>query len=379
MTDSTSPSEPVPGAAPAPGRGARSSARGWSTFLTIALALHLPLFVYPLLRLANWLDLAWWVTLILAVPVVGGQTISRIWLRNRRAGVARVLRLSADALLGISPVILGLLLCAEVFVSLGWVTAGTAARWVLGLGFLAAAAGTFTALNPQVVRVQLRSSKIEEALRFVQISDLHIGSRSREFLERVIAQVNAQAPDFLCITGDFIDATGVSEGELAALRSVNCPIYFSIGNHERYEDLDAILARLERLGVNVLRTRSMRQGSVQVIGVDDKDDADQVENELSKLEVEQDAFVVLMYHRPRGLEAAAAAGVDLMLSGHTHNGQIIPFNLIVGRVFEHVKGLVRHGATHLYVNQGTGTWGPVMRLGTRAEITLFELRPGESF
>ena len=348
-------------------------------FLVVALVLHLPLFVYPLLRLAGWLDLAWWVTLIFAVPIVGGQTISRVWLRHRRTGRARTLRLTADALLGISPVVLCLLLGAEVLVAVGWVAPALAAVWVLGLSAVAGAVGTFAALNPHLVPVRLRSPKVSMPFRFVQISDVHIGSRSRRFLERVIAQVNAQAPDFLCITGDFIDATGVSEDELLSLRSVNCPIYFSIGNHERYEDLDEILARLERLGVNVLRTRSMRQGAVQVIGIDDKDDPAQVARELAELEVDRDAYVVLMYHRPRGLEDAAAAGVDLMLSGHTHNGQIVPFNLIVGRVFEHVKGLVRHGRTYLYVNEGTGTWGPVMRLGTRAEVTLFEVTPGADF
>ena len=82
---------------------------------------------------------------------------------------------------------------------------------------------------------------------------------------------------------------------------------------------------------------------------------------------------MLLYHRPRGLESAAEAGVDLMISGHTHNGQIMPFNLAVRKVFDKVKGMYRHGKTRLYVSQGTGTWGPVMRVGTLSEITLFEI------
>ena len=210
----------------------------------------------------------------------------------------------------------------------------------------------------------------------MQITDVHIGSRSAKFLELIVNRINALEPDFLCITGDFIDATGVPEEDLKSLQELNCPIYFSIGNHERYEDLDEILVRLRNLGVQVLRTESVdARGDIQVIGVDDRDDALQVERELGRLEVKQDAFGILLYHRPRGIEAAAEAGIDLMLSGHTHNGQIFPFNLVVNRVFDKVVGMYHHDSSRLYVSQGTGTWGPVMRFGTRSEITLFEVAP----
>jgi predicted MPP superfamily phosphohydrolase len=112
-----------------------------------------------------------------------------------------------------------------------------------------------------------------------------------------------------------------------------------------------------------------------VIGIDDMDDHHQVERELAGIDIHDHKFVLLLYHRPRGHEAAASAGVDLMISGHTHNGQIVPFNFVVNRVFEKAAGLFRHQDTHLYVSAGTGTWGPTMRLGTRSEITLFEIAP----
>ena len=158
--------------------------------------------------------------------------------------------------------------------------------------------------------------------------------------------------------------------------SVVGPVYFCIGNHEKYEDLDAIIERLESLGVEVLRNRSVRfSDSVQVIGIDDLDDAGQVRRQLQHIDVDARAFSLLLYHRPRGLTAAAAAGVDLMISGHTHNGQIMPFNLVVKRVFDRTVGLYHEGGATMYVSQGTGTWGPPMRLGTRSEITLFDLVP----
>ena len=122
----------------------------------------------------------------------------------------------------------------------------------------------------------------------------------------MIGKVQALQPEFLCITGDFIDATGVAEEELAILRTLACPIYFTIGNHERYEDLDEILLRMRALGVSTLRTQSVHhRDDVQVLGIDDRDDALQVERELRKLQIDRQAFGVLMYHRPHGLEAAA--------------------------------------------------------------------------
>ncbi|MBT7370546.1 MAG: metallophosphoesterase, partial [Gammaproteobacteria bacterium] len=103
-----------------------------------------------------------------------------------------------------------------------------------------------------------------------------------------------------------------------------------------------------------------------------RDDALQVERVLDRMTLDDESFVVLMYHRPHGFEAAARKGIDLMLSGHTHNGQIFPFHLVVKSAFDRVAGLYELGQSRLYVSQGTGTWGPVMRVGTRAEITLFE-------
>ena len=127
-----------------------------------------------------------------------------------------------------------------------------------------------------------------------------------------------------------------------ALKDLACPIYFVIGNHERYEDLDQILDRLISLGVFVLRSSyCYPRDDLQVIGIDDKDDPLQVEKELARIDVNQNGFSLLMYHRPMGFESAQKKGIDLMISGHTHNGQIFPFNLVVKSVFRHLAGLYR--------------------------------------
>ncbi len=349
--------------------------RGWRRFVLVALLLHIPLFAYPVLRLCVWFGLGWLPTLLVFLPVFFSQVIARLWLRGRDERWAGWLRTAADTWLGISPVVVGLVLLAEVPVLLDWLQPREAAWLVLGAAIGLTAYSVFNALSPSIVTVQLPSTKDHPPLRFVQISDVHIGSRSQRFLEHVIDKVNALDPDFLCITGDFIDASGIGEEQLAALTRVAGPTYFSIGNHEKYEDLEEICARLRNLGVKVLRNEDWHEEHLQVIGIDDMDDPRQVERELAAIDIHDHKFVLLLYHRPRGHEAAAAAGVDLMISGHTHNGQIVPFNLLVNRVFEKAAGLFRHEDTHLYVSTGTGTWGPTMRLGTRGEITLFEISP----
>ncbi len=353
-----------------------AQARGWSRFLVMSLLLHVPLFIYPVLRLCDWLELTWWLTLIILIPIASSQVVSRVYLRTRHGVIPKLLRQAADIFLGASPVFLVTLLAFEILVGLALIAPANAAVGVIMVGICAGICGMGAAMFPMVRTIALTSSKLTAPLRIVQISDVHIGLRNRQFLERIVTQVNNLSPDFLCITGDLVDGRGVPERDLRSLKSVAGPVYLSLGNHEKYEDLDSILDRLANLDVTVLRNSDMHFGTeVQVIGIDDMDDAGQVERQLSNIVVDDDAFVVLLYHRPRGLASAAAAGVDLMLSGHTHNGQIVPFNLAVRRAFDMVQGLFEHGETKLYVSQGTGTWGPVMRIGTRSEITLFEIAP----
>jgi predicted MPP superfamily phosphohydrolase len=349
-----------------------------SKFLLVTLLLHIPLYVYPILRLCYWAELPFWLTLLIFTPLVSSQYVSRFYLRKKNSVWTKLLRRFADFYLGVSSVLLIATLLAEIFVGFDMVTSGIAVTSVIAITVTLGIVATMAALLPMVKTITLSSGKLTAPVRFVQITDVHIGSRKPAFLDRVVHIVNELKPDFLCITGDLIDGQGVSDDDLKSFKSVVGPIYFTIGNHEKYEGVQAIARRLENLGVTVLRNAETHfTKELQVIGIDDMDDANQVAVQLEKQTLDLDAFVLLLYHRPRGLKAAAEAGVDLMLSGHTHNGQIMPFNLVVNRVFDMVKGLYEHAETKLYVSQGTGTWGPIMRLGTRSEITLFEISPAQ--
>ena len=229
-----------------------------------------------------------------------------------------------------------------------------------------------------VRKVELTSPKLDRPVRLAQVSDIHVGSRGPGFLPRIVRLVNALEPDAILVTGDLIDLMGLPADATDSIGALNAPTFFVIGNHERYIGSDAVCARLEALGVTVLRNAHADRGALRFIGIDDAETRDQITRELGRIGAGDhcpSAFTILMYHRPDGVEDAARAGIDLMLCGHTHNGQITPFNWIVKRIFPRVAGRFDIDGMVLHVSPGTGTWGPTMRLGSANEITLLELSP----
>jgi predicted MPP superfamily phosphohydrolase len=265
------------------------------------------------------------------------------------------------------------------------VTAGVVAVGTAGTGaYLANSA-------PVVRRVPITLAGLDPALdglRIVTFSDGHLSALygGRRF-ERLVETVNAQRPDVVAIVGDLVD------GELDELREEVAPladlvseqgVYFVTGNHEYFVDTTAWLRHLPTLGVQVLRNERVpiaRGGaSVDLAGIDDRTaissgvpghgaDLD------AALDGRDDAVpLVLMAHQPVQVEQAAAAGVGLQLSGHTHGGQLWPFDYAVRLDQPAVQGLSRVGDTQLYVTTGAGFWGPPMRIGARPEVAVVELR-----
>ena len=249
------------------------------------------------------------------------------------------------------------------------------------------------------VPLTLRLPGLARAVRMVQLSDVHVGSRDGAFLERVVAQARGHAPELVVITGDLLDESRVGAQELAALARFDCPVFACLGNHERYVDLPAAIAAIESHGVHVLRDEATMHGPLRLIGVDDRDRPDALPALLARLVPDGPGDAgdgpghaslsaaadggdarpvdVLLYHRPDGWAAARARGIPLTLSGHTHGGQIWPFGLLVRRRYPETVGRFERDATTLYVSSGTGTWGPALRLGTRSEMTIIDLQPAD--
>lgn len=360
-----------------PERRRRRRRRGFG--LLTFTAIYLVVLVYPPIRIAglvleNWSPGPLELFAIIVLPLLG-RTLHDYWpgLVTRRISVV------ATTWLGICFVGIAVLVPFEITHLVLWtlgsssVLTDTGAAWVplvllVGLSCYA----LFNALHARVKIVRIDTHGRVQPTRLVQISDVHLGSREPKYFERVIRRVGDLAPDYLLITGDLIDSTDVVH-HLDCLGELDMPVYYVTGNHERYAGLDPILAKLESVGVQLLRNRTETRDDIQFIGIDDAEARDTVRHGLASLDVDLHRFSILLYHRPDGFEDAAEAGVDLMLSGHTHNGQIVPFNLLVRRMYPRIKGLYKHGDARLHVSAGTGTWGPVMRLGSYCEITLVEL------
>jgi predicted MPP superfamily phosphohydrolase len=236
----------------------------------------------------------------------------------------------------------------------------------------------------------ITSSKIPREvgkLTIVQISDVHLGLIVRhDRLARILDIVKAAAPDILVSTGDLVDGqinrmTGLAE-QMQDVRP-RFGKYAVTGNHEIYAGLTQSLGFIERAGFKVLRGEDIVAGGViNIAGVDDPAISRVTHTEpvaeqtlLSGLSAK--SFTLLLKHRPV-VEKESLGRFDLQLSGHVHNGQIFPFNLVT-HLFYPVKtgySLLSNGSA-LYVSRGTGTWGPPIRFLAPPEITVIELLPAE--
>lgn len=263
----------------------------------------------------------------------------------------------------------------------------TAAVVTLGLAAFSLWSGRAA---PAVLNVEVPLRRLPRALdgtTIVQLSDVHIGPTiGREFLDSVVKRVNALKPDLVAITGDLVDGDvdtlAESIAPLSGLESRH-GTFFVTGNHEFYSGADAWCAKLRTLGVRVLRNEhvTIRQGEAafDLAGIEDytsgRFDAGRASDVGVAVEGrDPERELVLLAHQPKSVFEAQRHGVGLQLSGHTHGGQIWPFNYLVKLAQPVVAGLSRFGDTYLYVSRGTGYWGPPMRLGAPAEITRLTLR-----
>lgn len=234
------------------------------------------------------------------------------------------------------------------------------------------------------VRIALRNMPTRPngmPYRLVQLSDLHVSAQiGGDFVREVVRQTNALAPDGIVITGDIIDG-GIPElaPHVESLRDLQAPdgVFAVTGNHEYLSGADEWIAHYQTLGLRVLRNEHVSLPSFDLAGIDDDVGPSWLPHHGPNLSRALEGRnpqrpVILLAHRPTQLPSAAEYNVDVQLSGHTHGGQIKPLDLLEA---PYVWGLYQLKNTLLYVTAGTGYWGPPMRLGTRAEITLFEIVP----
>ncbi|MBK9516305.1 MAG: metallophosphoesterase [Anaeromyxobacter sp.] len=387
-------------------------------FFAVALAVLGGMHGYLWLRLVRdtglpepWRRLATWALVLAALLVPAGMFAARLAGQH----ISRVLPLAAFVWMGLSFLIFAALLVADAGRLLAWGATQLGdwvrnapdappdparrqllARAVAGGALVAAgaagAASLRSAAGPAVIEeVPVRLARLPRALSgftLAQVTDLHVGPTIREReVRRVVEQVNGLRPDAVVITGDLVDGStrelGPIVAELGRL-SARHGVYFVTGNHEYYSGVEAWADFLAGLGVRVLRNQRVALGdgapggaTFDLAGVNDWSAGPagtphgmDLPRALAGRDPERS--LVLLAHQPRGVDEAVRQGVELQVSGHTHGGQLFPWNFAVRAAFPYVKGLYRaQGAPEgqVYVSRGTGYWGPPMRLGSPPEIT----------
>lgn len=226
----------------------------------------------------------------------------------------------------------------------------------------------------KVKAIEIKSNKIRKQIKIVFISDIHLGSNSINHFKKIIKKIIFLKPDMILIGGDLIDSSSFKIDELSILKEIKEPIYFVTGNHEYYlKNSNAKIARLKEFNINLLDNKSFTIGDINLIGVSDNQSLEKQKKVFFSKKI-NNVYNLCLVHKP-SLWKFIKEECDLTLSGHTHNGQILPFNLLVSLKFKEKFGLYKNNLSLLYVSSGSGTWGPRLRLGSFNEVISITLNP----
>ena len=353
-------------------------------FILFAVGILVPPYVYLGFSLGDGSPLAW---VALALPFLSILTMPILVFaidRSREIWWRDLLSYAANFSMGVTTYLAVFTLLRDV---LRWTDLAVLPAWsVLALTALALLVGGLSAwTGPRIKRVRVPIKDLDPSLRgfrIVQISDLHVSATIRKtYVARVVRMTNELKPDLVALTGD------IADGDLTRMRPHAAPladlepkgrVYYVPGNHEYYWNLSDWLYEFQRLGCTLLLNAGARvNDALWIGGVTDPAAAGfaaATPNVAAALTGgEAFAFKMLLSHRPEYARPAAELGFDLQLSGHTHGGQFFPWTIVVAFVHEFNLGLKRAGRAWIYVSPGTGTWGPLLRLGTTPELTLLTL------
>ncbi|MBB4747851.1 putative MPP superfamily phosphohydrolase [Actinoplanes lobatus] len=237
---------------------------------------------------------------------------------------------------------------------------------------------------PQIDRVQLRIAKLPRSMdgtRLAVVSDIHIGPLTGvEHARRITRVINSVNADLVCVVGDLVDGSVAELGRFAApLGGIESRhgAFFVTGNHEYYSGAEEWVEEVARLGIRPLRNERVEINGLDLAGVNDLTGEEQGDGpDFARALGDRDTTrpVVLMAHQPVAAKEAAPYGVDLQVSGHTHGGQMAPFNMLVKLQQPVVSGFGKVDGVPVYVTNGAGFWGPPVRVGAPPQVTVIELR-----
>lgn len=237
--------------------------------------------------------------------------------------------------------------------------------------------------TPEIKEVKAETNLINKDTRLVQLSDLHINRTTPvSRIHRIVEAVNSLHPDIIILTGDIgdDDVSSVSD-QLNALQYMSAPygVYASIGNHEFYNGLSSWMYQYNKMGFKVLFNQGIEViNNIFIGGIPDAHTA----NSDPSLNVnfshtlagsDQKQYKILLSHNPELANSISSFNFQMMLAGHTHGGQIFPFHFFVKKANQYLSGDYNVNGIKLHVSNGSGTWGPKMRLFAPSEITVIDL------
>jgi predicted MPP superfamily phosphohydrolase len=270
--------------------------------------------------------------------------------------------------------------------------ARTKAVLVLGVSggvMIALTAGYFNAKNPRLKTLEISIPKSAGSLKILNVavaSDIHLGTIiGNGRLSSIVDSINNLHADLVLFPGDIVDedlAPVIKQNLGETLRTIKAKygVFAVTGNHEYIGGVEDACKYLNDHGIRVLRDEVITvNGGVRIVGREDRSSGQFAGKRRKPLDellgsVDKRFPVIMMDHQPIGLNEAMDAGVDLQLSGHTHHGQLWPFNWITEAIYEVSWGYKKKEQTHYYVSSGVGTWGPPVRLGNTPEIINLKIR-----
>lgn len=219
--------------------------------------------------------------------------------------------------------------------------------------------------------------KNEKSLKFAFISDVHLnGKFDGSKLKAAFEKMKNENVELVLIGGDFLDNSykSVTDDIKSIIDKTNFKhgIYLVLGNHEYYGGIDGNIEYIKSLGINILRDEIVEIEGITIVGRDDRHNKKRKSLDELLKNIDKNTSVIVVDHNPQSLKELGNEKVDLYLSGHTHKGQIFPFNLVVDYMYENSGGYKKIGDTHTYVSSGLGTWMIPYRIGSSSQIMIFK-------
>jgi len=247
----------------------------------------------------------------------------------------------------------------------------------------------YSLINESILRVKEIDIPVSDkakglsGMTIVQLSDLHLGIiKNEKWISSVVEKVNSLNPDLILVTGDIVDDSAIFDKKysdvLKQLKS-KYGVFACLGNHEYYAGKSNSIKFIADSNIELLVNKAVLVGNkIYVVGVDDKQGrsfgSEGPDLKKAFTSVDKNKYVILMVHNPNYYRTASSFDVDLMLSGHTHSGQIPPASLFVPFIYRHGNGLYSDGKMLGYTTSGTGSWGPPMRFLNSSEIVKFTFK-----